>query len=242
MEPSQFDEFTKAMATPTSRRKALKRLAVGTIGSLLTFAGLRSALAADKKCPPGLTDCGGKCVNTRTDPNNCGVCGTKCKSGLCVNGLCCPPGAVKCGNSCCSFTCCPGNVCTNTNTDVNNCGACGNVCSPGQVCKGGKCVTVSTCSPAGNCNIGFNNCGNNQNSNCYCFTDTSGNGQCGCNAYCSNAQTCNTNADCPSGYFCAINNGCTGCGGPPGVCLQNCTQTCALSLHGDGPTAAPRRQ
>jgi len=138
MEPSQFDELTKSLATPTSRRQALKTLAATTFGGLFALRGLGTVFAK-KQCPPGLTNCGGKCVDTKNDPNNCGVCGTKCKSGLCVNGLCCPPGAVKCGNSCCSFTCCGGKTCVDTKNDINNCGSCGNVCSGRSCCNSSCC-------------------------------------------------------------------------------------------------------
>jgi hypothetical protein len=52
------------------------------------------------------TVCNGLCVDTQSDPNNCGGCGTVCPSGVtCTNGNCdlCPPvGSV-------SFTTCPAN-------------------------------------------------------------------------------------------------------------------------------------
>jgi hypothetical protein len=42
------------------------------------------------KCPSGLTLCGKICVNTSTDPKNCGGCNTQCSA--CQNGTClkCP--------------------------------------------------------------------------------------------------------------------------------------------------------
>ena len=141
MEPSQFDEFTKALATPTSRRQALKRLVAGTFGGLLALSGIGTAFAS--KCPPGLTDCGGKCVDTKKDPNNCGVCGTKCKSGLCVNGLCCPPGAIQCGNSCCSFTCQNGQcVCVPLE---QTCTASRDCCDRTAICDTDTCFSGKVC-------------------------------------------------------------------------------------------------
>src|SRR5260370_26589933 len=91
MDPTKFDELTKSLATPTSRRQAVKTLAASAFGSMLAFSGLDRVFAMTGRCRPGLTLCHGKCVNTKTDPKNCGVCGTLCVSGLCVNGLCCPP-------------------------------------------------------------------------------------------------------------------------------------------------------
>jgi hypothetical protein len=65
--------------------------------------------------------CGGACVNTQTDPLNCGACGNICLAGF-------PAG----------MTCC-GGVCVNTQTDPTNCGTCGNACSGGGCIKGACC-------------------------------------------------------------------------------------------------------
>jgi len=97
-------------------------------------------------CMPPLQSCmtGGmsQCVNTATDVNNCGACGTACT--LVPNAL------TTCVASTCSFTCnvqfrdCNGAAfdgCeTNINVDPNNCGACGNFC-PGTPCQNGACAT-----------------------------------------------------------------------------------------------------
>src|SRR5712692_9665272 len=115
MDPSQFDELTKSLATKTSRRQALKTLAATALGGMLAFTGIRDAFAR-KKCLPGSTNCHGTCVNTSTDPNNC------------CNSLCCAD----------SYLCC-NNTCTNQNFDPNNCGACGNSCSSGSCCNGSCC-------------------------------------------------------------------------------------------------------
>jgi len=242
MEPSQFDEFTKAMATPTSRRKALKRLAIGTFGSLLTLAGL-SQVFAKTKCPPGLTNCHGKCVDTKKDPNNCGVCGTVCASGICINGVCCPPGSEVCstpsGPKCCSFTCCGGvheQVCIDTEHDVNNCGGCGNVCPAGDTCKNGKCVAPPPCMNnvcmGGACPF-IGPCG--PGGSCFCYTVPDGTGGCGPSIPCFGAKPCTTCADCPSGSFCAINT----CCGQAGICIPNCGGGGAPK-HVNGPSSAHR--
>ncbi|MFH1131472.1 MAG: hypothetical protein V1754_09060 [Pseudomonadota bacterium] len=43
-------------------------------------------------CGAGLIDCGGFCVDTETDPHNCGFCGIQCPSGeVCVGSVCQQP-------------------------------------------------------------------------------------------------------------------------------------------------------
>lgn len=82
------------------------------------------------QCGGGLACCSGQCTNLRTDPRNCGNCGTACPSGVCTNGACgCPSGLTSCNGSC-----------KNLSTDSGNCGTCGNVCPVDYSCAGGTCV------------------------------------------------------------------------------------------------------
>ncbi|HEY6106690.1 MAG TPA: hypothetical protein VIV59_11945, partial [Anaeromyxobacteraceae bacterium] len=66
-------------------------------------------------CPAGLTWCGGPtCVNTLTDPANCGICGHACSASQVCSGTCqCPaPMPLPCGTTCCAGNaCCLGNTC-----------------------------------------------------------------------------------------------------------------------------------
>jgi acyl-CoA synthetase (AMP-forming)/AMP-acid ligase II len=48
MESSRFDELTKALATSTSRRQALKTIAATTLGSILGLSGLGTALTTER--------------------------------------------------------------------------------------------------------------------------------------------------------------------------------------------------
>src|SRR5690606_42070734 len=62
------------------------------------------------------------CVDTNTDPNHCGGCGTTCPADrFCFAGQCQCQGLLKD---------CDG-VCVDTTRDLQNCGACGNVCLGG---------------------------------------------------------------------------------------------------------------
>jgi len=60
-------------------------------------------------CPPGFTFCSGSCVDTASDPNNCGACGDVCRfeAPNCVGGRCtgCPLG---------TQSCCAGEFCRKT--------------------------------------------------------------------------------------------------------------------------------
>ena len=81
-------------------------------------------------CSADETLCDGACVQTDTDQNNCGACGTTCAAvQSCVAGSCACPTA---GHSLC------GSVCVDTNTNRSHCGACGTTCAVD--CIAGTCV------------------------------------------------------------------------------------------------------
>lgn len=84
----------------------------------------------DGKCTC-LLRCGERCVDPRSDGENCGGCGKSCGgSGSCVDGACkCNPLASVCDGACIA-----------TANDPKNCGACGNACGPAEGCFAGKCV------------------------------------------------------------------------------------------------------
>ncbi|MBI3181595.1 MAG: hypothetical protein HYZ28_05590 [Myxococcales bacterium] len=81
---------------------------------------------------PPCTRCSGVCVDLKTDPNNCGTCGTVVQT--CVGGKpLCPSG----------YTWCSG-LCADLITDPNHCGACGRSVGSSQVCKNGQIACQSS--------------------------------------------------------------------------------------------------
>jgi hypothetical protein len=66
----------------------------------------------------GLTNCGGSCVDLKTNITHCGDCATVCKSD--------------------KPNCCKG-TCVNYKTDAANCGSCGHLCGPTLICSSGTC-------------------------------------------------------------------------------------------------------
>jgi len=145
-------------------------------------------------CTPGSST--GCCVDSSTDPNNCGMCTTSCTD--CCFYVCCNAPMVcckaaegfltctdlqtddyncgRCGNKC-SGKCCNGN-CKDTDSDATNCGWCGHACGPsGDTCIGGTCY----CGLGESCASG----------------DTCCSGTC-----CSAAETCCSGTCCPAGVPC----------------------------------------
>lgn len=80
------------------------------------------------------------CVNTESDFNNCGACGTSCANATeCAAGICvCPSNAP---DRCVSDAGSSVVACTDLKNDTSNCGKCGSVCdaNKNQVCKSGSC-------------------------------------------------------------------------------------------------------
>src|SRR5262249_44469745 len=83
-------------------------------------------------CPQPKVECTGACVDTKSDNDNCGMCGNACMAMTeqCMQGQCC-----KTGQTICNM------MCTDTQTDANNCGMCGKQCSGmTPYCNGGMCT------------------------------------------------------------------------------------------------------
>ncbi|KAK4044984.1 hypothetical protein OUZ56_032390 [Daphnia magna] len=98
------------------------------------------AVDSGPSCAAPAKLCGATCVDTQTDPANCGACGKTCPV-ACSGGACvaqCPNGTKSCSGAC-----------VNTQTDSANCGACGVVCAAGKTCNAGACSCGPSVSFAG---------------------------------------------------------------------------------------------
>lgn len=146
----------------------------------------------------GLLDDGCE-VDSSSDPDNCGVCGNKCKAGeRCINGKCgCSGGKLDCGGRC-----------IDVRYEDFNCGACGNECKkPADACNPMPPNTKygcagSTCG-ALKCANGFADC-NNDVGNEGCASDgcetklATDPKNCGaCGVVCGPAQECRDDGNGP---------------------------------------------
>lgn len=97
-------------------------------------------------CPIYTKLCGGKCIPTSVDPDNCGACGTNCgPTEVCSAGKCLPEagGCIPApqGGGATGLEPC-NRECVDKLNDNRHCGTCGNACPPGQGCVNGTCVGV----------------------------------------------------------------------------------------------------
>ena len=197
---------------------------------------LSSGTGCSTNCATPQILCGATCIDPRSDPNNCGVCGVVCSSGqVCIAakcGIACPTGQMACNSTC-----------ANLMTDGSNCGSCGNACPSLMACSSGKCT--SSC-PSGemDCNGSCRNLMNDP-ANCgACGTACMGGlvcvgGVCGCptgltvcGTSCfntaSDVQHCgNCSTICPQGTVCSGGSCVTSCA----VGETNCAGSCANVLN-----------
>ncbi len=203
-------------------------------------------VAPDLACASDQTRCGSVCVDTTTDPSNCGACGRNCCAGtLCSAGVCvvsCGSARTLCGPGPADAGCASPGVCVDTASDIANCGACGMRCATGEVCSAGRCVMA--------CTSVQTRCGSS------CVDLTTDDNNCGaCGTVCPSAQRCSAGvciARCSvPQLFCggscvdtrSDNNNCGACGAP--CCAGNacsagrCVPGCSPGLTACGPMTGP---
>jgi hypothetical protein len=168
-------------------------------------------LGSGAPCHSPKTRCGqGKnqtCVDTRTDPNNCGACGTACGTGgiccagVCQEGDCCTTADCGFGEQCEQHRCtCAG--CRDSTTHVCLNGTCAKRCGnmPGRY--GSGCPATCACG------------GGNIHGNRVCIQP---------GLTCADIPTtCTIMFDCPRGYQCSN----TLCGNDPLAGEKRCVPLC----------------
>lgn len=175
-------------------------------------------------------------IDIANDPNNCGVCGTKCPNypdgtaQPCTDHHCgCPAGK----------TYCSGIGCVDLASDGDNCGTCANACpavdkepptNAGYACRGGKCGQLI-------CFSGWADCNNDLDDGCE--TDILSNSNCGaCGIACDPGQTCTLTPD--NNVLCLCPPNLTLCGNTC-VDLMTDPSNCGVCQHKcPAPTADPR--
>ena len=215
MEPSKFNELTKAFATTTTRREALWRIGGILGGTALAglFPGL--ALASNKTCAQFCESVFGmntpaeeQCVADATHHKGlCYTCGPASPGG--TKPICCPQNPDGTCTSYSSATCCgSGQTCTN--------GACVATCPAGEVLLANGTCAEPCFSPGAYFYFCVSCC-----RNCDADIDSTNN-------FCSNnigsGAPCQSDANCPHGEFCVA-----GAPGQNGVCLTAtvCSPPCS---------------
>jgi hypothetical protein len=139
---TRFDDLTKELAAAKSRRQALRILAAGAAGGMLSLFGPRQA-AADHNAQ--CRDLGDNC---RSNAECCG-------GGVCVDFHCvCPRGTVACQDQCVPVCTPSTNPCRRNVLNPNTCrcesqpvdGApcsTGRFCDATGICRGGTCQTAT---------------------------------------------------------------------------------------------------
>jgi len=181
--------------------------------------------------PQPCTECGGSCVDVKTDRANCGECGKACAVGqLCTDGACrsnCPAGQLVCSGQC-----------VDTQTDPRHCGGCGVPCAAGQACAQGLCG--ATCAPPNTVCGGA--CVNTQ-------TDPANCGACGngCDAGVCALGSCRLTCappltECPGAVCADVRSDPNHCGSCAAVCSPGGVTgaTCTLGECGYSSCAAGR--
>src|SRR5437763_8243688 len=197
MQPTKFDELTKALASATSRRHALRTIVTASIGSFFGLGGIRSVFGA---VSGSNTNCAKWCAQV-FGPNTSAA--SKCTSdaahnkGPCKQCPSTPPSSICCVRNshgyCSSYT-----------------GA--NCCASNQICHNGVC---GPCFMAGNnCSTSTDCCSHNCcNDVCCDSTQTCVGGTC-----CSSNQICN-GVCCPAGQMCVSGSCCPTVRACGSVCL-----------------------
>ncbi|MBL8604803.1 MAG: hypothetical protein JNK72_22945 [Myxococcales bacterium] len=173
------------------------------------------------RCAMGESCCAGACVNTQSNADNCGTCGTVCNvpnaQAACAMGQCAVGSCTGDRRDCDNMV---GNGCeTDTNSSLMHCGGCGRVCNtpPNATasCTAGSCGFT--------CVTGFADCDNDPANGCETDLNSSADncGTCGTRCMLTNAT-----AACMAGR-CAV----AACANGFGDCDTNAANGCETNIQ-----------
>lgn len=219
MQHQSFDDLTRALASGTSRRAAIKVVTGTLAGGILSVfrpAGLGAQVYHDAppsgptptECDAGMVPCDESCV-------------APCPEGQVLNDAC---------------------TCSCEGTGLPPCG--GACCPADHTCQDGRCVDPNP--PAGQCPErsvcgGRHYCNDEQT--CICVQTMEGDLRCGQIPSC-NATRCQSSADCAGlgeGYFCDVpDSGC--CNAQVSLCLAPCDTPACPPERTCGATCCPEGQ
>lgn len=180
-----------------------------------------SCQGGECKCETDYEWCGGECVDTDTDPLNCGSCGFVCDTSA--------NATPSCAAGDCYFECredgedyCPiQGVCADHQNDDAHCGECGNSCDGNESCIEGGCCEAETDEDA----CGDNECGSVENS-CGERVEC---GECEHGKECGDESGNRGQCICPTGEECCESN--EDCDGTLEICCGDgsCRSSCVIS-------------
>ncbi len=174
MDPTKFDDFTKAFVTPTSRRQALHRIGGTLTGAILVSLFPGRALADGD-------DCGDFCDSLfgegTPEAEKCRKDGKLCSHCDDIEDVCCPSNT---SGLCASYS--TAICCKRSN----------------QTCVNGACIDPCSGRTCGDLDFGCNG-----NGSCACYTTIEGVGFCSLPQPCTISIGCTRSTECPFGWACA---------------------------------------
>ena len=220
-----LDDIARIIASPVSRRQAIRLVSRAVGGAVLTSLGLGRALRAwaaqAVTCPQGSSPCTKGSTSTCCSNDSqkcCNDVGAYCctASQTCCQGKCCKAGAVCCNGKCCKAGPSASSPCVGANCAQHRLLEAAAIAG-GAASTAGVLAATSGAKPA--CSNSQIRCGSGTPPTCCtsgsqkCCTDV-GAYCCGSNQICCGGTCCNQNRICCNGRCCTAgpssSNPCTG--------------------------------
>ena len=223
MPAKRFEELTKTLAGATTRRQALRAMAVATIGGVVGIGTAGTAFASNSDCAkfcasvfgantPAANQCTSDAAHKKGLCYTCGpsspgggvtpadICCARTSSGYCASytGAACCASGLTCQNGQC-VTVCPPSGSVNAGTCAQDSDCCSGNCTNGYCCDAGRVgLDNGSCALpcAGTTSTSCTACGDAA----YCGADTSSSYYCAHGPFSSTF--CEDDSACPAGQYC----------------------------------------